>query len=125
MVRGKESYRQDSIEDEVVLEGLQAAVGHVEVAGVGVLLVEGQQREHDQEAVPVRDAPPQRQQLRVPSLQSEALIVTSLNPAPVLFKFFNDIHLSTCFLRLRDVQHLQQCYGVSNTSPLTLCIAMP
>lgn len=69
------AYRKHCVEDEVVFQGLLAAVGDVEVAGVRVLLMEWQHCEHCYEAVPVGELPPQAQHVGMPSLQAKELLL--------------------------------------------------
>lgn len=67
-VSREEAHRQDCIEDQIVPQGLNTAISNVEMPRVSILLMEGQQREHDHKAIPVRQLPPRPQQFWMSTL---------------------------------------------------------
>ena len=70
-------YHQNCIEDEIVPERLYALVHNVKVPWVCILLMERQQCEHHNEAVPIGSQPPDSQHLRMLALKTHSLWVSA------------------------------------------------
>ena len=62
------AHRQDAIEDQIVPEGGDAAVGEAKMSAVSILLVEGQCCELGGKAIPVGYLPPDAEHVGLPLL---------------------------------------------------------